>query len=65
MPDTPGESSTTGERNRCLDISLQSVASHIRVSDGREIPFTRAILTIRNICDSEVVDVDRKCLVLV
>jgi hypothetical protein len=58
MPDTPGESVTTGERNSCLDISLQSVASHIRASDGREIPFTRAVLTIRNRCDSEVVDVD-------
>lgn len=57
MPDTPDESSTTDERS-CLDISLQSVASHIRASDGRELPFTRAILTIRNICDSEVVDVD-------
>jgi len=57
MPDTPGESATTGESNSCLDISLQSVASHIRASDGREIPFARAVLTIRNICDSEVVDV--------
>lgn len=57
MPDTPGAKATTGERNRCLDISLQSVASHIRASDGREIPFTRAILTIRNMCDSEVVNV--------
>ena len=57
MPDTPGESATSGERNSCLDISLQSVASHIRTSDGRETPFTRAILAIRNICDSEVVDV--------
>jgi len=57
MPDTPDASATTGERNRCLDISLQSIASHIRASDGREVPFTRAILTIRNMCDSEVVDV--------
>ena len=57
MQDTPDESATIGERNGCLDISLQSVASHMRASDGREIPFTRAVLTIRNICDSEVVDV--------
>ncbi len=57
MPNTPGEGATTGESKSCLDISLQSVASHIRASDGRDIPFTRAILTIRNICDSEVVDV--------
>src|SRR5512135_374407 len=57
MPDTPDESVTTGESNSCLEISLKSAASHIRASDGREIPFTRAILTIRNMCDSEVVDV--------
>ena len=57
MTDTQDESATTGERS-CLDISLQSVASHIRASDGREVPFTRAVLTIRNICGSEVVNVD-------
>jgi hypothetical protein len=57
MPDTPGESSTTGESKSCLEISLQSVASHMRASDGREIPFARAVLTIRNMCGSEVVAV--------
>ncbi|MDA8106562.1 MAG: hypothetical protein M0Z71_14445 [Nitrospiraceae bacterium] len=57
MPDTPDESAATGARNSCLDISLQPVASHIRASDGREIPFNKAVLTIRNMCDSEVVDV--------
>jgi hypothetical protein len=57
MPDTPGESATKAERDRCLDISLQSVASHILSSDGREIPFSRAVLTIRNICGSEVIEV--------
>ena len=57
MPDTSGKSATTGESKGCLDISLQSVASHIRASDSREIPFARAVLTMRNICDSEVVDV--------
>ena len=43
----------TGGRNRCLDISLQPLASHLKASDGREIPFTRAILTIRNVCAAE------------
>ncbi len=57
MPDIQGESATTGEKDRCLDISLESVASHILASDGREIPFARAVLTIRNIGDSEAVDV--------
>ena len=57
MADTPGEGATTGERHSCLDISLQPVASHIRASDGSEIPFARAVLTFRIMCDSEVVDV--------
>ncbi len=56
MPDTSGESATTGEGDRCLEISLQSVASHIRASDGREVSFARAVLTIRNLCDSGVLD---------
>ncbi len=51
MPNEPGDSKV------CLEFSLQSKASHIRAGDGREIPFIRAILTIRNMCDSDVVDV--------
>ncbi len=58
MRDALGDSSTTGERNHCLDISLQSLTSRIRAGDGREIPFNRAILTIRNVCDSVVVNVE-------
>ena len=42
----------------CLDIALQAVDSSLRISDGREIPFARAILTIRNRCDSEVLNVE-------
>jgi hypothetical protein len=34
---------------------LRSEASHIRTSDGRDIPFTRARLTMSNGCDSEAV----------
>jgi hypothetical protein len=41
----------------CLDISLQGKASLIRASDGRDIPFTRAILTIRNVCSAELINV--------
>jgi len=44
-----------GQRGLCLAISVKPVASHVRASDGRDIPFTRAILTVRNICDTEVV----------
>jgi hypothetical protein len=54
MPKSPDESTVSGGRGSCLQISLQSVASHIQASDGREIPFTRAVLTIRNVCDADV-----------
>ena len=57
MPKTPDENTVSGERGSCLEISLQSVASHIRGSDGREIPFTRAVQTMRNVCDADVSDV--------
>jgi hypothetical protein len=57
MADTSEERVATEGGNQCLDISLQSVASNIRASDGREIPFTRAILTIRNVCNTELVNV--------
>ncbi len=51
------ERTVTGGGSHCLDILLQSVTSHLRASDGREIPFTRAILTLRNVCDLEAVNV--------
>jgi hypothetical protein len=35
----------------CLEISLRPEASHLKASDGRDISFTKAILTIRNQCD--------------
>jgi hypothetical protein len=57
MPDTVERNAATEGRDGCLDISLQPAASHIRASDGREIPFARAILTIRNVCNTELVDV--------
>lgn len=57
MSDSAEERTVTGAGSHCLDISLQSVTSHLRASDGREIPFTRAILTLRNVCDAEAVNV--------
>jgi hypothetical protein len=57
MADTVDRNAETGGRDNCLDISLQPEASHIRASDGREIPFARAILTIRNVCNAELSDV--------
>jgi hypothetical protein len=44
------------EQGGCLVISLQAAASQLRASDGRDIPFTRAILSVRNACGTEVVD---------
>jgi hypothetical protein len=45
------------DREHCPVISLQAAASHLRASDGREIPFTRAVLTVRNACGADVADV--------
>lgn len=57
MAENPEKSSAVSGGHRCLDITLQSMVSHLKASDGREIPFTRALLTIRNVCDEEVFSV--------
>lgn len=57
MTDTEEVSAATGVSNPCLDISLQPAISHLKASDGRDISFTRAILTLRNVCDAEAVGV--------
>ncbi len=57
MTDTADRNAVKGGSAGCLDISLQGKASLIRASDEREIPFTRAILTIRNICSAELINV--------
>jgi len=58
MSDTVDRDAAAGGSGGCLDISLKPAASHIRASDGREIPFTRAILTIHNVCNVELVHVE-------
>ena len=40
----------------CLILSLRSVASHIQASDGRNMPFARAVLMISNGCPVEVIE---------
>jgi hypothetical protein len=45
------------DRERCLTISLQAEASRLRASDGKEIPFTRAVLILRNDCQWDVVGI--------
>ena len=56
MPDTPEGKAGRDDQERCLVFSLQAVPSQIRASDGREIPFTRAVLTGRNACTAELID---------
>ena len=57
MPDTPKGRVETKGKGDCLVISLQPAASSIRGPGGGEIPFSRAMLKIRNVCDAEVVNI--------
>ncbi len=57
MTDRTEERARTGGQNHCMDISLQSATSHLKASDGRDIPFTNAILMLRNVCEAEVANV--------
>lgn len=57
MPDTSNGRAATTDREHCLDISLQPTGSSIRGTGEQEIPFCRAILKIRNVCDAEVVNI--------
>jgi hypothetical protein len=50
------------DSKQCLELSLQSVASQIKASDGRQIPFTRAVLMIRNVCNQAVTIVPQAML---
>ena len=51
-----GKSGSRG-RDACLTVSLRAAASHIRASDGRDIPFGRAVLSISNVCPSGTIEV--------
>ncbi len=42
--------------NDCIVVSLDREASRIKASDGREIPFTRAVLKLANDCGAEAVE---------
>ncbi|MEK6742978.1 MAG: hypothetical protein AABZ15_05190 [Nitrospirota bacterium] len=54
MPDMPKGKAGLDDQEHCLDISLQTVDSRMLASSGREISFTRAVLTVRNVCDAEL-----------
>ncbi len=56
MLDT-GEGTTGGEdQERCLVFSLEPAASRLTATGGKEIPFTRAVLTVRNACSKELIN---------
>jgi len=54
MPDTSEKKPGLGDQERCLDISLQTVDSRMLASNGKEISFSRAVLTVRNVCNAEL-----------
>ncbi|NJD55911.1 MAG: hypothetical protein FIA94_05830 [Nitrospirae bacterium] len=57
MSENPEASSAVGGGQRCLDIALQPAASDLKSSDGKEISFTRAVLTVRNVCEEAVLSI--------
>jgi hypothetical protein len=48
MPDTKAAETKTKSQESCLEIFLQAVPSKFQVSGGREIAFTRAMLSMVN-----------------
>jgi len=56
MSETAYESVDSESGPPCLSIILEPMASHIRASDGRDIPFTRAMLSVRNVCQVNAID---------
>jgi hypothetical protein len=57
MPDTPEGKSGRDDLERCLVISLQAADSRLLASNGKEVSFTRAVLTVRNACSTELTNV--------
>lgn len=55
MPDTTEGKAGRDDQERCLVFSLQAADSRLLASNGREIPFTRAVLTVRNRCAAELI----------
>ncbi|MGE5809433.1 MAG: hypothetical protein ACM32I_09930 [Nitrospirota bacterium] len=57
MPDTGEGTSGREDQARCLVVSLEPAVSRLAATGGREIPFTRAVLTMRNACPAELVNI--------
>ena len=55
MLNTSEKKAGLGDQERCLDISLQTVDSRIVASNGKEISFARAVVTVRNVCTAELI----------
>jgi hypothetical protein len=57
MRDTKAGETKTKSEESCLEISLQAVPSKLEVGGGREVAFTRAMLSISNTGHAALVDV--------
>ena len=62
MPNKSGERSGLDDQEQCLVISLQAVDSRLSASNGKEISFTRAVLTVHNACSAELIIVPHATL---
>jgi hypothetical protein len=57
MPDTKAAEAKMKSQESCLEISLKAVPSKLQVSVGREIAFTRAMLSMVNTSHAPLVGV--------
>jgi len=56
MPDTLEGKAIRDDQERCLVFSLQAADARLLASNGKEVPFTRAVLTVRNACTAELIN---------
>lgn len=56
MPDALEGKARGDDRERCIVISLQTADSRLMASNGKEMSFTRAVLTLRNGCAAELIN---------
>jgi len=56
MTDTPEGKTVQDDKEHCLVISLQAEDSRVVASNGKEISFARAVVTVRNTGPAEVID---------
>ena len=56
MPETAEGKAGGDDQERCVVIALQPAESKLTASNGNEISFTRAVLTLRNACSAALSD---------